>query len=76
MRGAPLAGENRLGDRNYARGPAFRRFLASGSGKADFIERVGWNALRLTRPDDVSIRCQRGASGDREVGSTPTSSSL
>jgi len=51
VRGAPLAGEIRLGDRNYARGPAFRRFLANGDGKADFIVRVGWNALRLAKPD-------------------------
>jgi hypothetical protein len=50
-RGAPLAGEIRLGDRNYARGPALRRFLAAGGGTVDYIARVGWNALRLSTPD-------------------------
>jgi len=50
-RGVPLAGEIRLGDRNYARGPAFRRFLTAGGGAADFIARVGWAALRLSKPD-------------------------
>jgi Transposase DDE domain len=50
-RGPPRAGEIRLGDRNYGRGPAFRRFLAAADGRADFIARVGWNALRLATPD-------------------------
>lgn len=50
-RGKPVAGEIRLGDRNYGRGPAFRRFLAAGDGTADFIARVGWNALRLASLD-------------------------
>jgi hypothetical protein len=69
VRGAPLAGEIRLGDRNYARGPAFRRFLASGGGEADFIARVGWNALRLTRPDGAGfdlIGYLRALPGDAE----------
>ncbi|MFL5253819.1 MAG: transposase [Rhodopila sp.] len=47
-RGAPLAGEIRIGDRNYARVPVLKRFLADSGGKADFIVRVGWNALQLT----------------------------
>jgi hypothetical protein len=47
-RGAPLAGEIRIGDRNYARVPVLKRFLAERGGKADFIVRVGWNALQLT----------------------------
>ncbi len=49
-RGAPLAGEIRIGDRNYARVPALKRFLADAHGKADFIVRVGWNALHLSTP--------------------------
>jgi hypothetical protein len=49
-RGAPLAGEIRIGDRNYARVPVLKRFLAEAGGKADFIVRVGWNALRLSSP--------------------------
>ena len=46
-RGAPLAGEIRLGDRNYARAAVLRRFLAESANTADFIVRVGWNALQL-----------------------------
>jgi Transposase DDE domain len=49
-RGAPLAGEIRIGDRNYARVPVLKRFLTAGGGKADFIVRIGWNALQLTTP--------------------------
>jgi hypothetical protein len=47
-RGAPLAGEVRIGDRNYARVPVLKRFLAEAHGMADFIVRVGWNALQLS----------------------------
>jgi DDE family transposase len=54
-RGAPLAGEIRIGDRNYARVPALKRFLAEARGKADFIVRVGWNALRLSTPRGKSF---------------------
>jgi IS4 transposase len=49
-RGAPIAGEIRIGDRNYARVPALKRFLAKACGKADFIVRLGWNALQLSTP--------------------------
>ena len=49
-RGAPLAGEIRIGDRNYARAPVLRRFRAQSGGRADFIVRLGWNALRLSNP--------------------------
>ena len=47
-RGTPLAGEIRIGDRGYAKTPALQRFLAESGGKADFVVRVGWNALRLS----------------------------
>jgi IS4 transposase len=49
-RGAPIAGEIRIGDRNYARSPVLKRFLADACGKADFIVRLGWNALQLSTP--------------------------
>lgn len=49
-RGAPLPGEIRIGDRNYARASVLRRFRAQSAGRADFIVRLGWNALRLTTP--------------------------
>jgi hypothetical protein len=47
-RGAPTVGEIRIGDRNYARVPVLKRFLVEACGKADFIVRVGWNALQLS----------------------------
>ncbi len=50
-RGAPVAGEIRIGDRNYARVPVLQRFLAAARGQADFIVRLGWNAVRLTTPN-------------------------
>jgi hypothetical protein len=56
-RGAPHPGEIRIGDRNYARAPVLRRFRAQSDGSADFIVRLGWNALQLTssagRPFDL-----------------------
>ena len=68
-RGAPLAGEIRIGDRNYARVPVLKRFLAAAGGKADFIVRVGWNALQLTttrgKPFDLIAYLERLPSGMR-----------
>jgi hypothetical protein len=49
-RGAPHPGEIRIGDRNYARAAVLRRFRAETGEKADFITRLGWNALQLTNP--------------------------
>lgn len=49
--GAPLAGEVRIGDRNYARAGKLRDFRAQSASKADFIVRMSWRAFRLTRPD-------------------------
>jgi hypothetical protein len=43
-------GEIRIGDRNYARAAVLRRFRAESNGRADFIVRLGWNALHLTTP--------------------------
>jgi hypothetical protein len=51
-RGAPLAGEIRIGDRNSARAAVLRRVRAESGGRADFIVRLGWTALPLrTRAD-------------------------
>ena len=49
-RGAPHPGEIRIGDRNYARASVLRRFRAQSDGAADFIVRLGWNALQLANP--------------------------
>src|SRR4051812_14594345 len=48
--GAPHPGEIRIGDRNYARASVLQRFRAQSGGSADFIVRLGWNALQLTNP--------------------------
>jgi hypothetical protein len=50
-RGAPIPGEIRIGDRYFARAPSLHRFRQQSANQADFIVRVGWNALRLTRSD-------------------------
>jgi hypothetical protein len=50
-RGVPVAGEIRIGDRNYPRAGVLRRFRTESANQADFIVRVGWNAFRLTMPD-------------------------
>lgn len=49
-RGAPHPGEILIGDRNYARVSVLRRFRAQSGDSADFIVRLGWNALQLTNP--------------------------
>ena len=50
-RGAPVPGEIRVGDRNFARAPSLHRFRKQSANQADFIVRVGWNAFSLTRQD-------------------------
>jgi hypothetical protein len=50
-RGPPIAGEIRIGDRNFARAPSLCRFRQQSANQADFIVRVGWNAFSLTSPD-------------------------
>lgn len=68
-RGTAQAGEIRIGDRNFARVPALKRFLAEACGQADFIVRVGWNALQLStprgKPFDLISYLQRLPSGMR-----------
>jgi len=72
-RGAPHPGEIRIGDRNYARAPVLRRFRAQSDGTADFIVRLGWNALQLTnaagRPFDLIsyLQCLPPDSNPHEV---------
>ena len=50
-RGAPLPGEVRIGDRNYAGAKGLRRFREQSNEQADFIARLRWNGLRLCKPD-------------------------
>jgi len=46
-RGAPVAGEIRIGDRGFANARAWQRYLNAGSQQADFIVRMRWNTVRL-----------------------------
>jgi hypothetical protein len=72
-RGAPHPGEIRVGDRNYARAPVLRRLRAQSGGAADFIVRLGWNALHLSNPADRPfdlidyLRCLPPDSSPHEV---------
>ena len=50
-RGAPVAGEIRIGDRNYASAPSLQRFRQQSANQAVFIVRVRWNGFSLRRPD-------------------------
>jgi len=54
-RGAPVAGEIRICDRNYATAPSLHRFLQDSAGQADFIVRVGWRSFSLSRPDRTAF---------------------
>jgi len=54
-RGAPIAGEVRIGDRYFARASNLHQFRQQSAGRADFIVRVGWNALRLRQPDGADF---------------------
>jgi len=49
--GAPVAGEVRIGDRNYGRAKPWHRFLQDSGGKADLIVRMKWNGFHLTGQD-------------------------
>jgi hypothetical protein len=50
-RGAPVPGEVRICDRNFASAPRLHGFRTQSGNQADFIVRVRWKSFRLTRPD-------------------------
>ena len=50
-RGTALAGEIRIGDRNYARAGVLRELRERSDDRADFIVRMSWRTFRLTRQD-------------------------
>jgi hypothetical protein len=54
-RGAPVAGEIRIGDRGFARAPSLHRFREQSANQADFIVRVGWNAFSLIGQDGADF---------------------
>jgi hypothetical protein len=49
--GAPVAGEIRIADRNYARPAMLRDWMAHGPGRTDFIVRMSWCAFKLATQD-------------------------
>ena len=49
--GAPLPGEVRIGDRNFARPRALLAFRQTSNNQADFIVRLRWKAFSLTGSD-------------------------
>jgi hypothetical protein len=50
-RGAPVAGEIRIGDRYYAKAKALQQFRQQSGDQADFIVRIRWNGFVLSHPD-------------------------
>lgn len=50
-RGAPVAGEVRIGDRNYATAASLHRFREESANTADFVVRIRWQSFSLRRPD-------------------------
>jgi hypothetical protein len=58
-RGAPIAGEIRIGDRNYARVPVLKRFLAKACGKEGGLYRAAGLPSGV-RPHEVILRAAAG----------------
>jgi hypothetical protein len=55
LRGAPIPGEVRVGDRNFATAKGLHSFLAQSHNQADFIVRAGWKAFALSRADGTAF---------------------
>jgi hypothetical protein len=54
-RGAPTAGEVRIGDRDFANAKALHEFRAQSHSQADFIVRAGWKAFALSQSDGAAF---------------------
>ena len=54
-RGAPIAGEIRIGDRNYASAESLQGFRQQSGELADFIVRARWNAFSLSLRDGTGF---------------------
>jgi Transposase DDE domain len=54
-RGAPIAGEVRIGDRNYANATSLQRFRQQSANQADFIVRLRWRSFVLSRTDGTGF---------------------
>jgi hypothetical protein len=55
LRGAPIPGEVRIGDRNFATAKALHSFLAHSRNQADFLVRAGWKAFALSGADGAAF---------------------
>jgi hypothetical protein len=55
LRGAPIPGEVRIGDRNFANAKALHSLRVHSHNQADFIVRAGWKAFTLSRPDGAAF---------------------
>jgi hypothetical protein len=54
-RGAPIAGEVRIGDRNYANAASLQRFRQQSANQADFIVRLRWRSFILSHTDGADF---------------------
>jgi IS4 transposase len=54
-RGAPVAGEIRIGDRNYATATSLQRLRQESANQADFIVRVRWRGFSLSRTNGAGF---------------------
>jgi hypothetical protein len=54
-RGAPIAGEIRIGDRNYATATSLQRLRQESANQADFIVRVRWRGFSLSRTNGAGF---------------------
>jgi Transposase DDE domain len=55
LRGAPIPGEVRVGDRNFANALALHSVRAQSRNHADFLVRAGWKAFALSRADGAAF---------------------
>ena len=58
-RGAPLAGEIRIGDRNYARASVLRRFRAQSAGQCRLHRAGGLERAATEQPSRQAVRSDR-----------------
>jgi hypothetical protein len=55
LRGAPIAGEVRVGDRNFATAKGLHSLRVQSHGQADFVVRAGWKAFALSGADGTAF---------------------
>ena len=55
LRGAPIPGEVRVGDRNFANAKGLHGLRVQSHDQADFIVRAGWKAFALSQADGTAF---------------------